>query len=83
MLPSDYHNQCVLPNIYNLILQISDHAKEPPSTQISPLETLSAVLVTSTLPGWICVLVRLCYSRSWTMSIRRFGNKKRGATKEM
>ena len=28
--------------------------KEPASTQISPFATLSAMLLTSMLPGWIC-----------------------------
>ena len=29
---------------------------DPPRTQISPFATLSAMLVTSMLPGWICEL---------------------------
>jgi hypothetical protein len=38
------------------------YANEAPIIQTSPLDTLSAMLVTSTLAGWICELVSLQHS---------------------
>lgn len=50
---SGYRSKYAQPKVREVMFVVWPYAREFPRTQISPLATLSAMLVTSTLPGWI------------------------------